>query len=687
VRTFRPDIEGLRALAVALVVLYHAGVPFLPGGYVGVDVFFVISGYLITSHLLAPEHRSLARFYARRVRRLLPLAAVVTVVTLAATWLLTSALETRQLGTDAVWAALFGMNLHLAQQGVDYQAADQDASALQHFWSLAVEEQFYLVWPLLLLLIRGRRKACTIGVLVVTSVSFVYGVHETEQAKALAYFLTPCRAWELGVGALIALAERRIRQSRWGAETLAVAGLLAIGASAALLDDASAFPGYLALFPVLGTAGVVVAGLRRVTGPERLLFARAPVQGLGRISYGLYLWHWPVLVLAPAYLGVERLSLPQGLAAVVVAMWIAAGTYFVLEDPLRRLPGLTGRPRPVLLLGTALTVVVAGAGAASSHLVADPLGDGAAAQVLDDGTDLAQAIRVGAALRAVPSNLEPAPAEAALDEPGTTIRGAAACHVNIQVTRLSTDPRDYCVFGDPHGARTVVLTGDSHAYQWLPTLVELAARHDWRLVSLTKAACPLYDVPLVNQTLNRDYTECYRWRRRALERIRRERPAMVVTSGAVFNPRPGLTPRWVAGVARTVTALRAGGARVVVLADTPFPGHDVPACLAAHLDDARVCRLPVEEGLTDPARRAGTATAAERAGATVVNPLRWLCGRTGCPAIIGNTLVYRDNSHLTATYARYLAPWLDSAIGPVVSAGAATGEGRPGSAPRRPPAP
>src|SRR6478609_3580669 len=216
IRGFRPDIEGLRAIAVVVVVLFHAGVPFLPGGYVGVDIFFVISGFLITTHLLSEVNRNgriaLAAFYARRARRLLPLAALVLILTIGATRVLVSYLQTRQVAVDAIWTALFAMNIRLAVSGVDYQA-NQDPSPLQHFWSLAVEEQFYLLWPLIMIGLAAltihrsngprSRLVMTIGMSVIAVASLAYCVYLSATAETVAYFIAPTRAWELALGGLI----------------------------------------------------------------------------------------------------------------------------------------------------------------------------------------------------------------------------------------------------------------------------------------------------------------------------------------------------------------------------------------------------------------------------------------------------------------------------------------------------
>jgi peptidoglycan/LPS O-acetylase OafA/YrhL len=698
----------MRAVAVGLVVLFHAGLPWVSGGFVGVDVFFVISGYLITSHLVG-ELRSAGRvslvaFYARRAKRLLPLAAVVTVATVIGTWVLTSGLQTREVAEDAVWASLFAMNVHLAAEGVDYGAAGE-ASPFQHFWSLAIEEQFYLVWPLVLagaslVWWRGRRvvrvdlpveagsgggagggtgrgggvvrSVSVVGMsLVVGAValaSFGYGVHQTAVAQSLAYYVTPARAWELAVGALVAvnagwLARQGWLQRGW----LAWAGLGVVVVAAVVFDESTSFPGYWALLPVLGTAAVVVAGLSRATSLERSVLSALPLQGIGRISYGLYLWHWPMLVLAPAYFDTETLSPLQSSITISVAVFASIASFLVLEDPVRALPVFRRRPRHALAAGAATLTLTLTTAAAALTLAPDPRGTGSYVDPVTDPSKIPDAVAQALSLRALPSNLDPSLAEAAADKPRPTTGDGSSCMVDLLDTELSRDGQGTCVFGDPDGDTTVLLTGDSHAYQWFPALEAMASVRGWRLVTLAKSGCALYDVEVVNTMLKRDYAECYQWRENVHARIAAERPSLVITSALVGSVGldETLTGRWTAGVAATVARLRESAGEVVVLADTPYPQMDIPGCLANNLTDIQECAVPRQVALSDPARREGTARAAAAAGAIVVDPVPWFCDNAGCPPVVGNIVVYSDNSHISASYARLTGALLEEALPPL----------------------
>ncbi len=670
-RGYRPDIEALRALAVVLVVLYHAGVPFLKGGYVGVDVFFVISGYLITRHLhtelLTRGRISLTDFYARRIRRLLPLATLVTLATLTATWLIASPLQARRTATDALWSTLFAMNIHLANSGVDYQA-NQDPSPLQHYWSLAIEEQFYLVWPLLisaagLVWLRRRRTprptpstTLLLSVLTLaTAASLAYAVHTTDIARSLAYFATPARAWELGIGGILAIAAPTLARTRLLAHTptttlLATTGLAAITTSALLYTDTTPFPGTAALLPVLGTAATLTAGLHRATPLETHLLDTPLPQGLGRISYGLYLWHWPLLTLAPTYLDTTPTPL-QTTATLTLALWLSTISYFGLEDPVRRMRALARLPWRAVGAGLGVAGVTASVSLAAAVLIPDPKGTGAEAASVDPA-QVVTAVDDATTLRALPANLSPALADVPQDTPSPTTGDGISCMVDLLDTSIARDPAGTCVFGDPTADTTVVLAGDSHAYQWLPALEAVAVQRRWRVVSMTKSGCPLYDVRLVNTLLKRDYRECYAWRDEVLARIAAEKPDQVLLSAFTGSekPDPGFTGRWADGVETTVGGLRAQGIGVTVLADTPYPRRDVPECLAAHLDDARACAVPRDEALSDPTRRAATLRAAKKAGASTVDPTAWFCTRSTCPVVVGTTVVYSDNSHMSATW-------------------------------------
>jgi peptidoglycan/LPS O-acetylase OafA/YrhL len=669
-RGFRPDIEGLRAVAVLLVVLGHAGVPLFAGGYVGVDVFFVISGFLITSLLLREAAQtgriSVARFYTRRAVRLLPAAALVLIVTLVAARLVLPAVRLGGFAKDALAAAGYVANLRFAAIGTDYLSADLPPSPFQHFWSLAVEEQFYLVWPLLILasahLWRRRRPlAAVLGVLV--AASFALSVTQTARSAPWAYFGPHTRAWELGAGALLALGATRLdRLPAWSRSVLGWAGPAAIVFAAVRYDDATAYPGWRAAVPVAGAAAVIAAG-GAGAGP---VLGRRPVQAVGRLSYGWYLWHWPVLLIGPAALGV-RGTTGLRLALVAAALVLAWATYRWVESPLRHRGALRDRPRRGLSLGLGLSAAVAGvAGLLVLLPHAVPAGGRTAdlRAALDVATDpervLRQAIANGRDARRLPANLKPALARAGRDKARVWSDG---CHADVPVT---TAPEG-CVFGDPAGARTVVLFGDSHAAQWFPALERLSLEHHWRLVELSKSSCSAADLPIWHDTLKRPYTECEAFHRSAIARIQRLRPDLVVV-GSSFNYRPAvpaadLAAQWKGGWDRTFAELSATGARVAAIADTPYMGGSVPDCLAqpANENNAGHCTRSLRSSLRGPEQREVFLAYAGDGPAEIIDPTAWFC-TDACPTVVGNVLVYRDSNHMTTTYSTVLAPLLYAAL-------------------------
>jgi peptidoglycan/LPS O-acetylase OafA/YrhL len=662
-RRFRRDIQGLRAIAVLLVVLYHAGVPGIRGGYVGVDVFFVISGFLITGQLLREVDQtgriSFAGFYANRLRRLLPPAALVLVVTVVVARVAGSLLQFRSTALDTVFTAGYLFNYRLAEQGVNYQNASGPQSPLQHFWSLAVEEQFYLLWPLLLALCVGlthrftrrHRRTLITGLLVTIFALSLYGsVTVTAGNAPLAYFSLQTRAWELAAGALIAIGAGWLSRRPAG---LAVAGswigTALILTTGILYTEHTPFPGSAAVLPVAGCALVIAAGCRPARGSAERLLALPALQGIGAVSYSWYLWHWPVIVLAPRIAG-QPLTGWDNLGLMAVALAISVASYRLIESPARRL-------RLPHRRWAAIGFSVSGAVAALAVvlLVTMPalVGSGAPVQALsldhDAGSRVRTAVSLGSTITAAPMNLAPALDRAGQDQPVTSLNG---CHLDY----LDTVQPD-CVYGDPNGDHVAVLVGDSHAQQWLPALDQAARDQGWQLIAWTKAACSLADVPVHSDILQREFTECAAWREAVIPRITRLDPELVIAGQSDTVPDARTDDvAWGQGTASSLAAFQRAGIPVTYLGDTPSPGRNVPDCVAEHLADLRACsterRLAVPaHGRAEHLRETLTAADIE-----VIDPADWFCTPTDCPAVVGNLLVYRDGSHLSTAYSHYLAP-------------------------------
>ncbi|HEX8004586.1 MAG TPA: acyltransferase family protein [Mycobacteriales bacterium] len=658
---FRADVEGLRAVAVVAVVLFHAGVPAVAGGYVGVDVFFVLSGFLITG-LLWREAREtgrvdFARFYARRVRRLLPAAALVIAGTVAVSPAVLSPLRAGDVAKDGAAAALYAANYRFATVATDYFAA-AEPSPLLHFWSLAVEEQFYVVWPLLLAFVARRRDAtrataATLAGLV--AMSFAACVVVTADARPWAFFSLPTRAWELGIGGLVALAAPRLRTLRPSVATvLGWAGLAAILLAAVTYDDHTRFPGPAAALPVLGTAAVVMAGCARTRNGVAAVLGRAVPRAVGRVSYSWYLWHFPVLILAaPASTAVAT-------AIAVATILPAAVTLHLVENPVRFSTRLTTRRS--LALGAALTSLAAVAAFGTGATLPEPKGTTSAApapalSAAPSATNaptvadrVAQAVADAVRVTSVPANLDPSLKRARSDKPRHVADG---CHLSYEQAAARG-----CTYGT--GRDAILLTGDSHAAQWFPALEAVARQRGQRLVALTKSTCPPFDVSVFSPVLGRHYRECDAFRANVLDRVRTERPKVVVLGAArhyeerLYGFAP-YGPEWLAGIERTVRSIEATGAQVVVLSPTPRTHGNVPDCLATHLDRVRSCLRDVPSAFDRSGIDAERAAVTE-AGGTYLDVQPWLCARDACPVVVGTMLVYRDDNHLTTVYPTWLAP-------------------------------
>ncbi|MEI5676122.1 MULTISPECIES: acyltransferase family protein [unclassified Nocardioides] len=660
-RSFRPDIEGLRALAVGSVLLNHAGLAWTPGGFAGVDVFLVISGFLITSMMareLAEHGRlGLADFWARRARRLLPASSVVLVFSGLVSLLWLPATSRQVFGGDIAAAAGYVVNWRLAFREVDYLAEQVGPSPVQHYWSLAVEEQFYVVWPilaaLLAALVRHRWRAVLLVVLVVaTTASFAFTLSYAVAQPGLAFFVSTTRVWELGVGALLALALPwllRIPAAVRG--VLGWAGGAAVVSAILLVDSSTRWPGPATLLPVLGTAAAILAGAGRTVpwGVGRVLGLR-PAVWIGALSYSLYLWHWPLLVAAEGIWGDLRVR--QALLVVAVSVVPAWLSYRYLETPLRHSPRLA-RPRPALLAGAFGTAVAAVAGVAlvASYSLVDTAevataAEAPGARALQDpryvDTDWAAVRRV--------DHLRPSPLETYRDLP------------RIYADRCVAPPRTgkllSCEYGDPDADRTVVLVGDSKAAQWFTPVEAIAEREGWRLIVIAKNGCLFADSVLLDHGQRNE--NCEAWSRDSLSTVEELRPDVVLT---VTRPSKSLPPggetsadyepeAMADGLVHHWERVAATGARIVPILDTPVPSSmTIPDCVQENLDDLTACTGTLADGVPRSGAEVQRAAAERVPGTRVVDMTSVVCpDGVHCPAVIGGVVVYRAGTHLSDSF-------------------------------------
>jgi peptidoglycan/LPS O-acetylase OafA/YrhL len=605
-----PQIQALRAFAAVLVVIYHAKVT--SGGYIGVDIFYVISGYLITGLLLRELERtgtiSLRAFYLRRIKRLLPTSFFVLFVTGVIAWWLYPATMRADLGKDIAAAGIYISNYLFAFWQMDYQNLSAIPPVVIHYWSLAVEEQFYLFWPFIIyaLFKRGGRKVVGFGITAITLVSFLFSLYQTSVAPIWAFYSLPTRAWELGVGALLLYIPSRIKFSQnylWIALALFIYGVTNF-------RDNTPFPGTAALIPVLASA-IAIAAVHSWPRILNTIGNHRVVQWLGEISYPLYLWHWPLLVIPMVFFG-RDLHIYERALCVLATLLFADLTHRYIEEPLRH---ATLSPRTIVRGGVAATLISLTLGLAINSSSSDLI-------TLKDGSQYSLAEIVKKPI--------------VYDD---------GCHVNNGETR-SPD----CTYGVRGADQKIVLFGDSHAAQWFPTLEKLAREKNFELISLTKSACPGAAVLKV-ETGGYKNADCSAWRDYAYKRIASINPDAVIVSGfqhfevpSKFSTR---TSWWREGEAKTYRDLKGKSPRIIYISDTPHPNRDIPSCVAAGRLDRCNGSEPSEPIFTS--------------GYLQINPTSWLCRRT-CPGVIDGVVAYRDASHLSVRMAENLSMDLAAAL-------------------------
>ncbi len=666
---FRAEIAALRAVAVLLVVLFHLWPGRLPGGYIGVDVFFVISGFLITGHLLRETAETgrikLGRFYARRARRLLPAAYLVLATTAVAVWLWMPLMSWRQNFKEVIASALYVQNWALAADSVDYLAAENDPTAVQHYWTLSIEEQFYLVWPLLVLLATvlalrlGRSRRLTVAIVLGTATvaSLAYSLWITQANPPAAYFVTPARAWQFGAGALLAIAmgSVTIRRGPWAAVPSWV-GFLTLAWCGLNYDETTPFPGTAAILPVVATLAVIWAG--EPTGrlsPTPLMRWR-PTHELGEISYSMYLWHWPPIVILPFALGHDLGFWPRVgiLVFTIAASW---ATKRWVEDPVRfthrfglRRSGITGL---ATLAGAGVLVTGCLVGYQSAAAAEERAAE-VATQLTEDAPPC-----FGAASRNpdrachnpdLDDQLIPSP-EAVTED---FAKGFPGCFAGVHDTDLND-----CTFGDlsdtslPH----VVLVGDSHARSFLPALTRMADQGLITLSAQLKSSCAWTRDEIKHKDPLR-VSSCQEWKQSLQDWLIDQAPTtdLILTTGYA-RMLGGSRDEKIDSMEAAWQPLLDLGTKIVAIRDNPRHPETPQNCLA-QLDEITpdACAISREQGFDFFDAFAATGDRVE--GAQTLDLTQFYCDDTTCPSIIGGVNVYRDPSHLSITYVRTMVPFV-----------------------------
>ena len=604
------QIQGLRALAALLVTIFHARL--LPGGFIGVDIFYVISGFLITGLILREIESTgkldLQSFYQRRIKRLLPTSVFVLFVTAIVGMFVLPVITRDALGRDLFAAATYISNYLFAWWENDYQNLDATPSPFIHYWSLAVEEQFYVVWPVFILFLsRYGKRAIFRGIAVTTFLSLLLSIYQTQTSPIWAFYSLPTRAWELGFGALLLF----VPETFWKNRFIPWFGVIGIAIASFRFDENTAFPGINALLPVVSTA-VLIGSIAIWPRAFNDLSNNRISQWLGAISYPLYLWHWPALVLPSSALG-RPLRIRERLFCIVLTIVLAHFTSKYIEQPIRH-KKISGKKIYTFFAATTAVSLIAGLVISSTS----------SSMIAVKGTNYK--------FNLVDVMQKPA------------VYGDD-CHSNYGETESGE-----CTYGDLNSATTIVLYGDSHAAQWFPALEQLANEKGFKLVSLTKSACPSVDVPRADQGAYKNI-HCEKWRENSVKRIKEIKPAAVILSSYQHFSPPSrfsdVDKWWIDGQKRLLSSLSGSSEHLIYISDTPRPMRDIPNCLASR--DVKSCntteRTPVKI----------------IRGFDIIDPAPWLCTSI-CPAIQDGYVVYRDASHISVAAALALKPQLEAAL-------------------------
>ncbi|MFJ5959386.1 acyltransferase family protein [Pseudarthrobacter oxydans] len=662
--TFRPEVQGLRALAVLMVVAYHVWLGRVSGG---VDIFLLISAFLLTLSFVrkaeAGRPFGLLGHWLHLFKRLLPAAVVVILGVLAGTWLILPQSRWPQV-LDQAWASLlYSQNWLLADTAVDYYAQDHaGASPLQHFWSLSIQGQVFILWPLIfagtagLLVLLHRIRALTRvtyrGLLAlvfgtVFAVSLAYSVEQTAGNQAYAYFDTRTRLWEFALGSLLALALPYLKPARALRVVLGWAGLAAMVSCGLLLTVDRSFPGFVALWPTLAAAAIIVAGQSGSRfGMDRVLSSK-PLVALGDNSYALYLWHWPVLVLALAATGVEAPNLAQGLGIVGASIVLAVLTTRFVEKPLREWHWPQRR-------AWRTAVVIAACGA----LLAGPVAIWQTTLTAEESATAAQPreLTPGAAALNPENAAVPAPEARFIPGPSALDNDWAGIHAPCTGANATSNPiLEGCRQEVPDGEVTkrIVVLGDSHSQQYLGALAPIAAARGWELVTLLMPACRFGA-----ESAERN-AECNAYNQASASYVLEHQPDAVFTVASLTHEEAPFETE-VPGYLEGVRPFAEAGIEVIGIRDNPRFTFNMPECIQRNGPDAPECSVSLAESLVEPSPLESYRGKLD--GLHLMDLSDFICARGICPGVVGNVYVYKDDNHLTRTYVESMIPMFEQRL-------------------------
>lgn len=656
---YRHDIEGLRAVAALLVAVYHVWLGRVSGG---VDVFFVVAGFMVTTTLLGHVHRygrvRAGLYLSRLLKRLLPNSLLVLTVVAVATMVWIPVTRRSQVLTEISASALYYENWALIDRSVDYLQRDFTSSPVQHYWAMSIQGQFYLIWLVLFVVValvaRGafrHRLTLVVGTIVV--LSFGYSVYLTAADQPVAYFHTSTRTWEFGTGALVALGAARAVRPASGARAwvLGWVGLLAIVSCGLVLSVGSSFPGWIALWPVLGAVLLLAADSSDSQWSASRLLASRPLVSLGSVSYAIYLWHWPLLVFFLILTRQQSVGLGEGALIVAATIVLSYGSTRIVERPARTSSVEHRRPWLIPVVGLAAAAcVAAGSGAVNGRIQpVEPAAVPADAprhpgpRVAGPGSTVEELL--------APNTDSPVPDVPALPLDTADVYDLG-CHQTPRGSELAV-----CDLGDPGADRTMALVGGSHSAQWQPALTGVAEREGWRLESMTKSGCRhgAQFEAAGPDAADAEESSCREWNTAALEHLVSTRPDLVVTTATIVSGGQESTPESYVTFWRE---LAEHDIPVLAIRDTPRPPVDIAECMSLNGVDSRECDFPRRAEVEVPVME-GTEALPDTV--SVADLSDWFCAPDVCPAVVGDVVVYYDNSHVTRSYMRLLAPVLPQA--------------------------
>lgn len=649
---FRPDIEGLRALAILVVIACHAGIPWMQGGFVGVDVFFVLSGYLISGLLIKEISNSgkinFIDFYARRLKRLLPALAVMTSGTAVLASIILAPMEQVTQASTFKWVPYWITNFIFSFSELDYFSSAAESNLFLHTWSLAIEEQFYLIWPVFIFGIfksaqHGSRISFTSHLNKYFSIIFVLFLFLSillSYIKPLwGFYLMPSRAWQFALGALTYIFTNRDQYSnadsvenhspnRFLLFLSGWFGLALILVATLLLGERMVYPGFWALLPSFGAALIIFSGSLPSTNSISIILAPRPMQFIGKVSYAWYLWHWPVLVLGKAL--IDSPGVIYQLLLVLISLLFATATMFLIEAPVRQHRLLIRRPALTLAFSLLIMTTVYWSGTLWQN------------KSLDWANLPEQRI-----YSEVKSNL-----------PVIYAMGCDDWYFSSVVRP--------CVFGDGESEKTAVLLGDSVGVQWFSALATQLVGQGWRFIVLTKSSCPLVDEPWFYPRIGEEYTICSDWRDSVIEFVTGINPDVLFMGSAAEY---GFSPsQWQNGTKRVVSQLSENTGNIYIISSSFRLPFDGPFCLARKqwqpefISNLNTCETsagsPLDQTLAND--MAWVASEFGNVGILDLNPL--ICPDNNCGAKIGDKIVYRDYQHLSRPFVISIAPEIFSAI-------------------------